>query len=286
MQNPEQGHGTDAVHADAEPGRVALKDHLGWVIHESGPADAQHAILMIPGGLLPWLFFEDVIAELQGRGDGLRFIATTLPGHAGTPPPQDLSPLACARSATRLAKDLGCDMVVGHSIGANVAIEMAVSCDFSGRMVLLSPAFSREDEPGWLWALDRVGGVPGVGLPAWAAMTSMIPSGMKGMIPPEHRETWIAEMKKNDGRSFRAAVRAYGEYLRLQPSLVRSLCESQIKAWVVFGGPKDTRLKDEERRLLDSCSTISLLDWPDAGHNTLGQTSALADLILSAANDA
>jgi len=230
MQNPEQGHGTDAVSADAEPGRVALKDHLGWVIHESGPADAQHAILMIPGGLLPWLFFEDVIAELQGRGDGLRFIATTLPGHAGTPPPQDLSPLACARSATRLAKDLGCDMVVGHSIGANVAIEMAVSCDFSGRMVLLSPAFSREDEPGWLWALDRVGGVPGVGLLAWAAMTSMIPSGMKGMIPPEHRETWIAEMKKNDGRSFRAAVRAYGEYLRLQPSLVRSLCESQIKA--------------------------------------------------------
>jgi pimeloyl-ACP methyl ester carboxylesterase len=283
---PEQGQGTDAVRGDAEPGRPALRDHRGWVIHESGPADAQHAILMIPGGLLPWMFFEDVIAELQRDEDGLRFVATTLPGHAGTPPPEDLGPLACARSAASLARDLGCDVVVGHSIGANVAIEMAVSCDFSGRIVLLSPAFSRDDEPGWLWALDRIGRVPGVGLAAWAAMTRMIPSGMKGMIPPEHRAAWIAEMKKNDGRSFRAAVRAYGEYLRGQTSLVRSLCESQTKAWVVFGGRKDTGLKDEERRLLDSCPTISLLDWPDAGHNTLGQTSALADLILSAANAA
>jgi len=65
---------------------------------------------------------------------------------------------------------------------------------------------------------------------------------------------------------------------------VRGLCESQIKAWVVFGGPKDTGLTDGERRVLESCPTISLLDWPDAGHNTLGQTGALADLILSSAD--
>ena len=70
-------------------------------------------------------FFEDVIADLRRRGNGLRFVATTLPGHAGTPPPKDLSPVSYARSAAELAKDLGCDIVVGHSMGATVAIEMA-----------------------------------------------------------------------------------------------------------------------------------------------------------------
>src|SRR6516164_3284327 len=123
------------------------------MIRESGPPDAQHAVLMIPGGLLPGAFCDLVIAELQRRGESLRFVATTLPGHAGTPPPYDLSPVAYARSATRLAKDLGCDMGVGHSMGATVAIERAASGAFSGPMVLLSPALSREDEPGFIWAL-------------------------------------------------------------------------------------------------------------------------------------
>jgi pimeloyl-ACP methyl ester carboxylesterase len=278
---PDAHHGQGPV-ADAP----AVREHLGWIIHESGQSDAQHAILMIPGGLLPGAFFDDVITELDRRGEGLRCVATTLPGHAGTPPPNDLSPVACARSATRLAEDLGCDMVVGHSMGATVAIEMAASGGFAGPMVLLSPAFSREDEPGFIWALDRIARLPGVGAVAWGAMTRMIPSGMKGMIPSEHREAWMAELRKNDGRSFSAAVRAYGEYLGAQTSLVRRLCESGVKAHVVFGGPKDTKLKDDERNGLESCPTLSLVEWPDAGHNTLGQTDALADLIVTAANGA
>ena len=54
----------------------------------------------------------------------------------------------------------------------------------------------------------------------------------------------------------------------------------------MFGGPKDTGLKEQERQQLDSCPTMTLIDWPEAGHNTLGQTAALADLILKAADEA
>jgi hypothetical protein len=74
--------------------------------------------------------------------------------------------------------------------------------------------------------------------------------------------------------------------LRAQTSLVRRLCESGVQAHVVFGGPKDTKLQDDERRGLESCPNISLVEWPDAGHNTLGQTDALADLIVTAAKNA
>jgi pimeloyl-ACP methyl ester carboxylesterase len=279
MPDAQQGQGPVA---DAP----AVRQHLGWMIRESGPPDARHTILMIPGGLLPGAFCDDVIGELQRRGEDLRFVAATLPGHAGTPPPDDLSPAACARSAARLAKDLGCDMVVGHSMGATVAIEMAASGAFSGPTVLLSPAFSSEDEPGFIWALDRIRRVPGLGALAWGALTKMIPMGIKGTIPAEHRDAWMAELRKNDGRSFSAAIHAYGEYLSAQASLVRRLCDSGVKARVVFGGPKDTKMTDEERKGLESCPNISLIEWPDAGHNTLGQTHALADLIVTAASDA
>lgn len=82
-----------------------------------------------------------------------------------------------------------------------------------------------------------------------------------------------------------APVHAYGEYLRAQTSLVRRLCESGVKTHVVFGGAKDTTLKHDERDALESCPTISLVEWSDAGHNTLGQTEALADLIVAAASE-
>jgi pimeloyl-ACP methyl ester carboxylesterase len=262
-----------------------VREHLGWIIHESGPADAAHAILMIPGGLCPWQFYEDIVAELQLRGAGLRFVATTIPGHAGTEPPEDLSQEAYARSAGQLAKDLGCDIVIGHSMGANVALEMAALGTFSGPMVLLSPSFSREDEAQFLWVLDRIGRVPALGMLAWRAMTRIIPSAMKGFVPPEHRAAWMAELKKNDWRFFRVAIRRYFEYLSDQPSLVDRLCKSGVRAWLVFGGPKDVGLKDEERRGLDSCPTATLIDWPQAGHNTLGETAAVADLILEAAQE-
>jgi pimeloyl-ACP methyl ester carboxylesterase len=268
------------AHATQEPG---VREHLGWIIHESGPADAEHAILMIPGGLCPWAFYEDVVAELLLRGAGLRFVATTIPGHAGTPPPEDLSQDAYARSAGQLAKDLGCDIVIGHSMGANVAIEMAALGAFSGPVVLLSPSFSGEDEARFLWVLDRIGRVPGLGILAWKAMTGLIPSATKGFIPPEHRQAWTAELKKNNWRFFRAAIRRYFEYLNDQTSLVDHLCAPGVKAWVIFGGAKDTGLTVEERRGLEACPNATLIDWPEAGHNTLGETAAVADLIEEAA---
>jgi pimeloyl-ACP methyl ester carboxylesterase len=263
-----------------------VREHLGWIVHESGPVDAEHAILMIPGGLCPWLFYEDVVAELQLRGARLRCVATTIPGHAGTPPPVDLSQEAYARSASQLAKDLGCDIVIGHSMGANVAVEMAALGTFSGPVALLSPTFSREDEARFLWLLDRIGRIPGLGILAWKATTRIIPSAMKGFIPPGHQEAWTAELRKNDWRFFRAGIRRYFEYLNTQPSLVGRFCESPVKAWVVFGGPKDTGLKDEERHALQACPTTSMIEWPDAGHNTLGETAAVTDLILEVATAA
>jgi pimeloyl-ACP methyl ester carboxylesterase len=109
-----------------------------------------------PGALASWAFYEDLLAEPSIREAPIRFIATTLPGFGGTAPPDDLSMENYSKLASGLAADLSCDVVVGHSLGANVAIEIVSASEFSGPVVLLSPSFSRQDESKFPRALDRL----------------------------------------------------------------------------------------------------------------------------------
>src|SRR3954451_3767970 len=106
------------------------REHLGWVVYESGPEVADHRVLLLPGALCSAAFYDDLIAEPSLRHASIRFAATTLPGFGGTEPLDDVSMENYARVAGSLAADLGCDAVVGHSLGANVALEMVESGAF------------------------------------------------------------------------------------------------------------------------------------------------------------
>ena len=103
--------------------------HDGWMVRESGAPDADHAVLLLPGALATALFYDDVLAEPAITGASVRFVATTIPGYGGTPALADFSVEALATAAGKLAVDFGCDAVVGHSLGANVALEMAGARD-------------------------------------------------------------------------------------------------------------------------------------------------------------
>jgi pimeloyl-ACP methyl ester carboxylesterase len=66
------------------------REHLGWVLHEAGPENADHRVLLLRGALASRAFYEDILAEPSIREAPIRFIATTLPGFGGTAPPDDL----------------------------------------------------------------------------------------------------------------------------------------------------------------------------------------------------
>ena len=137
------------------------KHHEDWELRESGPAGANHTVLLLAGALVTAAYYDDVLAEPRLKETSVRFVAATLPGHAGTQPPDDLSMDNYARLAGKLAADFRCDAVVGHSLGANVAIEMLAAGHFSGPLLLLAPSFSREDESKFPRALDRISRVLG-----------------------------------------------------------------------------------------------------------------------------
>ena len=259
-------------------------DHDGWIVRESGPARPRHTVLLLPGALATARFYDDLLAEPALKQASIGFVAATLPGFGGTPPPDDLSMENYAAQASKLAADLRCDVVVGHSLGANVALEMVGSTQFSGPVVLLSPSFSRTDESKVPRALDRLS--PVLGHFPYAVMMKLIGPAFKSSLPPHRRDALVAELKKNDPRFLRAQTRHYLDYLDRHRSLVPRLCQSAVPAWVVFGQHDDIGLTESERRGLEDCPAVSLVTIPDAGHFALNQQPGqVADLLLKATSN-
>jgi pimeloyl-ACP methyl ester carboxylesterase len=250
-------------------------------LRETGPVGADHTVLLVPGGMATAAFFDDVVKEPSLSGASIRLVAATLPGFGGTQPLERPTMENAVQRVGKLASDLGCDAVVGHSFGGNLALEMVATGEFSGPVGLLEPTFSREDEYKELGILDRIGRVPGLGHLAWVAAVKTIGSAMKDELPADRLDALVAEMKKSDPRFCRRMVRSYFEYLDRHGSLVPRLCESGVRALVVFGDRSKVGLTPEERRGLEACPAVRLVTVSDSGHLVItDQPARTAELIL------
>ncbi|MFJ4893483.1 alpha/beta fold hydrolase [Streptomyces sp. NPDC088788] len=255
-----------------------------WEIEESGPADAPTRVLLLAGALCSAAFYDDLMTAPPLASAPVRLLAATLPGHAGTTPPEDLSMENYAALAGTLAAERGCDVVVGHSLGANIALEMAAGGHFAGPVVLLSPAFSASDEDKALTIADTLGRVPGVGALTWSGLLRLTPRAMAGHLPEERREALTAEFARNDPAFCRKAVRHYFAYLDRYGSLVDRLRDSGVPAWVVRGDHDDVDLAPAERAALEAGPAVSLVDVPDAGHLVMiDRPEVVAELVVRVA---
>ncbi|MFD0345532.1 alpha/beta hydrolase [Kitasatospora aburaviensis] len=224
-----------------------------WDVRESGPADAPQRVLLLPGALCSTAFFEDMMAAPPLAGAPVRLIAATVPGYAGTAAPEDVSMENYAALAGAFAAEHGCTAVVGHSIGANIAMEMVAGGRFSGPVVLLSPTFSRPDESRALAVTNTLGHVPGLGGPVWSGMLRLAPKALANEIPEHRRAALLADLQKNSAPFCRRAMAEYFAYLDRHGSLVPLLRDSGARARVIRGEHDDVGLTDEERTALEAC---------------------------------
>jgi pimeloyl-ACP methyl ester carboxylesterase len=259
---------------------TALQTHEGWELHETGSADAERTVLLIPGGMCTAAFYDDVVREPTLTDARVRCVAVTVPGFGGARPVGETTIEGLARVAGDIAAELGCDGVVGHSIGANIALEMVAAGHFRGPVLLLEPAFSREDEFKVLAVLDRLGRVPGLGHLVWAGALRTMGSAMKDELPPERLEALVDEMKQCDAGFCRRMVRQYFAYLDQHGSLVSRLCDSGARAVVVFCDRSEVGLTAEERAGLEACPAVEVVDVADSGHMIMSdQPARTAELI-------
>ena len=253
---------------------------VDWDIVQSGPADAEHTVLLLPGGWCTAVFYEELMAEPALAG--VRLVAVTLPGNGGTVAPEDVSIENYARLTSELAADLGADVIAGHSFGANVAVEMAASGGFSGPVVLLAPSFSRADEALAIRIPERLSRVLG-NLP-FAVMRIVMRFAVKGSpLPPERAKVLVRELQKNDPSVMRRGTCAYFAYLDRHGSVVERLCAAAVPTWVVHGESGDGGMTEDERRTLQAYAWIRIVTIPGPSWFTPNEEPALvAGLVLDA----
>jgi pimeloyl-ACP methyl ester carboxylesterase len=253
-----------------------------WERREAGPADAEHTVLLLPGGMGGAAQYDEVLAEPDLAG--VRLVAVTLPGHAGTPEPADISVENYARLIGECVAGLGCDVVVGFSMGANYALEMAASGRFHGPLILLAPSFSRRDEALFMRILDQLGRVLG-SLPFAALLKLMGPAMKQVPVTPERRDELIAEVRKSPPAVFQRCIHVYLKYLDKHGSVARRLCESGVSAWIVHGERGDGGITDDERRVFEACDQTSVITIPGTSYFTPTEEPALVAKLIKEAFD-
>jgi pimeloyl-ACP methyl ester carboxylesterase len=235
--------------------------NVDWNLREAGPVDAEHTVLLLPGGMCSAGSYAEVMAEPALAG--LRLVAATLPGHAGAPPPGDYSIENCARLANDLARKIGAKVVVGFSMGAAVALEMVASGGFAGPVVLLGISLSAQDEPAFFHAIVRLGSVLG-SLPA-AVLARAAASMVRQIdVSPERQNELRNDFRKNVPQHVMPALREYVRWLHRYERPAERLCQVGVPTWIVHAEKGDGRLTVEERRVLMACPNAHLLTIPGA----------------------
>ena len=235
-------------------------DRKAWELLISGPKDAERSVLLLPGGANAARSYDLVMAEPVLSG--VRLVATTLPGMAGAPLTGDISIPGLARTAGELAKEHRCDVVVGFSHGATVALEMVLSGNFHGPVVLLGLSLTTEDDAAFFVRTVRLSQKVGrwpLGLLMWL-LPLMIRS---AKIPEPHKRELIEDLKQNKaGEAVRVSAK-YLDYIAADRDYAGQLAASSIPAWVVHaekGG--DGGLTDAERATLESADNVTLVTVP------------------------
>jgi pimeloyl-ACP methyl ester carboxylesterase len=180
---------------------------------------------------------------------------------------------------------------VGHSFGANIAIEMAAQGLFNGHLILLAPTFSAEDEMKGLATFNRIGYVPGLRSLVAALLFRSFPKMLRGEVPAHRVEQLAAEMASNDRAAIRLNLRRSYEYLYRHGTVAGRLCRSGVRAEVVFGEDDEVGVTPAERSVLESCPTTRLHAAPDCGHMLINQkpmwvAKLIADVVAAAPSTA
>lgn len=230
-----------------------------WDIVQTGPADAEQTVLLLPGGMCSARSYAEVMAEPLLAGT--RLIAVTMPGHAGAPPLEDYSHATYARHTAELMAKVGADVVVGFSMGACIAVEMLTAGLLTAPTVLLGVSLSPKDEPAFFRAIARstavLGNLPMKALAAGAAsMVKRIP------VPSDRQAELRNDFRRNNPRDMRLGLQAYLHWLHEGDGRAERLCAAGVPIWVVHAEKGDGGLTRHERAVLEACPHIRIITLP------------------------
>ncbi|ADB52258.1 alpha/beta fold hydrolase [Conexibacter woesei] len=267
-------------------GNAALRrrDTAGWTVIENDPQQPRRRVLMLPGLFCTSEFFTGVLTDEALATAGVTALAADPPGFAGLPVPGgfDFSIASYAALVEEFAAAESIDLIAGHSFGANVGIEIAARGRFRGKLLLLSPSLSREDEEEDLRSLDEASHTPIVGTLVWLGINPTLKHGMRGRLPEDRFDELFGEMKRNPRAANRAQVVGFFEHLAAHGGEVASrLATASTPVWLGRGDRDEVGITDAELAIVDAAPHVTLKTIPGAAHFSITDTPhEVAQLVL------
>jgi Alpha/beta hydrolase family len=230
-----------------------------WELLIAGPTDAQRSVLLLPGGANAARSFDLVMAD--AALSGVRLVATTMPGMAGAPLTDDVTVPGMARAAGALAAAHHCDVVVGFSHGATVALEMVLSGIFRGPVVLLGISLTTADEADFFRLTVRLS--QKVGPWPLGTLLRLLPLTVRSAkIPEPHKRELVADLKQNRAGDAVRVSASYLDYIAADRDYAAQLAASNGPVWIVHAEKGDGALTDAERATLDAADNVTLVTLP------------------------
>lgn len=262
-----------------------MREVDGWLLVEGGATEGvRHRVLVLPANLASAEFYRPMLAVPALAAEGVQLLAATPPGFGGRPAPVKFpySVEAYAGLVDDMARREGVDVIVGHSVSAQAALEVVGHGRWRGGLVLVAPTLRARDEEPAARTLALISRVPVMRSAAWWAMMRAIGVGLRGQLPPDQHDALVAEVRRTPNRVHRRWLVAGADHVLrhgdLTPAVVAAARGRAVA--VVRGTTDPLTITDASRRALAG-GGIRVVEVEGAGHFVPTQRpEAVVDVVL------
>ena len=262
------------------------RERDGWLLVEGAAEAPKHKVLMLPGLQGSDRVFSRLLAEPALADAGVLGIAANPPGFKGQPVPAgfDFTVSSWAKLVEDLAAAEEVDLILGHSFGANVLIEVAARGQYGGRLVLISPSLDRAAESKDLQTLDSMSRKPVLaGLMWWVTYMMMKSAFLPYFDDAALLDAVTAEAKRIPRPVGRATLVGYFDHIDEHGDLAARLATTKVPVTYLRGDKDDIGFTAAHRATLEACDLVALHEVEGARHFAMvDQPAAVAARIVAA----
>lgn len=245
-------------------------------------------VLLLPGGFCTARSYIDVVEPLEAAG--LTVLAANPPGFATNQPPPGFTYATTeyAELIEELAEVEQLDLLVGHSLSANILIEVAARGNYTGPVVLLGPCLRVKNEYRGVRVLRRLEFAPPLARRAYRSMSADFHRSMAGLIRPDRLDLIVNDMQRTPPEQNRAVINGYFDHLEKYGTLAARLADATGEIHYVRGDAESVGFDRDDIRRIVAQENIETHTIENSDHFTmLDNPAAVVELIagqLTAAN--
>ena len=256
----------------------------GWLLTKTEVNKVSHRVLLIPGLMGTDYVFSKLMNEKTLADNEIQLFAGNPPGFKGQPIPEGFgfSIQEYAQSVEDLCKNEKIDLILGHSFGANVLIEVSERNIFKGKLMLISPSLDRDAETKEMKMLDSMTRKPILSSIMWQ-LTYL---SMKTAFAPyfkkeEELKKIVSEAKKAPIKIAKSIFIGYFDYISGGKNLLQKLSKSENNIYYLRGDGDDIIITDDYKKVLETSPNIKFFTIKNSTHFAMcDNPKDIAELIL------